>query len=383
MLAVVPLLLLLPGRGDAVVVLDSTWRAEGGGRGHEADGFGAHIALANQPQFAGVMSLASEEDEWGEASGTWIGNDDRHGYILSAAHVFDPPSNRADSYFYRTGDGTTYTGERVWVHPRWNGDNDNRAGFDLAIVRLTKPVRGVGNPPKLYAGHAERGKTLTFVGYGNRGIGSKGEDEKYYNGGGKAAAQGVVDEVVDMVRPFPAKADAGNYLSVTLPREDGRLENPFGGKTVPVSRYAGLLGSGDSGGSAWLSLDGTWVLAGVNVNGTGDTYGETSSFMRVSGHQSWIAGIFPGVRFQGTGTAPSPPISVDPPTPEPVSVPESLCRPGQRVEVLSEGDWYPAKVRRAGPSGGRCPVRFDGYGAEYDESVPLNRLRPRPGKERR
>ena len=33
----------------AVIVQDDTWRAEGGGRGREAIGFRAHVALANQP----------------------------------------------------------------------------------------------------------------------------------------------------------------------------------------------------------------------------------------------------------------------------------------------------------------------------------------------
>ncbi|WP_051341443.1 serine hydrolase [Azospirillum halopraeferens] len=52
-----------------------------------------------------------------------------------------------------------------------------------------------------------------------------------------------------------------------------------------------------------------------------------------------------------------------------------LCRPGRAVEVLWEGDWYPARVRGEPDRNGACPVRYDGYGSEDDESVPPKRLR--------
>src|SRR5262245_1422334 len=74
----------------AVVVLDETWRAEGGGPGHESRGFRAHIALANQPQFKAVMALSSDEGEsWGVASSTWIGNVRGEARLLCAGHVFE------------------------------------------------------------------------------------------------------------------------------------------------------------------------------------------------------------------------------------------------------------------------------------------------------
>ena len=77
----------------AVVILDSTWREEGGRKGREWKGFGAAIALAAEPQFAAVLALSSEGESWGEASGTWIGNDDEgRAYILTAAHIFEKPA---------------------------------------------------------------------------------------------------------------------------------------------------------------------------------------------------------------------------------------------------------------------------------------------------
>lgn len=53
-----------------------------------------------------------------------------------------------------------------------------------------------------------------------------------------------------------------------------------------------------------------------------------------------------------------------------------LCRQGLRVEVLSEGEWYPAVVKGSLRSDGRCPIHYEDYGSEDDEQVSLNRIRP-------
>lgn len=60
---------LIPS-AHAVTVLDSTWHAEGGAKGHEAAGCGAHLRLAAAPPFRSVLALASDGKNWGEASGT-------------------------------------------------------------------------------------------------------------------------------------------------------------------------------------------------------------------------------------------------------------------------------------------------------------------------
>ena len=281
----------------AVVVLDSTWREEGGAKGREAEGFGAHLRLAAEPQFRAVLALATDGESWGEASATWIGNDERHAYLLTAGHVFELPA-RADAYVVRGPRGEVLKADRVWVHPGWNGDNDTRTGYDLAILRLTRPVDGLGTPPALYGGGEEAGKLVTFVGYGNRGIGSKGEKDAYYSGSAKAAAQGIVDQWVDIVRPRPRDDDGGNYIGVFLPKEDGSIANPYGGSRRPVNRMVGLLGAGDSGGSTWMRLGKRWVIVAVNGNGTGKArYGDSSWMARVSPHRDWIVGIFPGAVF--------------------------------------------------------------------------------------
>jgi len=116
------------------------------------------------------------------------------------------------------------------IHENWV-DTSSTTGYDIAILTRDAPVKDAGPPPTLYAGNEERGRLLTFLGYGSRGI-------------------------------------------------------------------AGLLGSGDSGGSAWLKIDGRWVLAGVNSNGTANAEaGETSWFVRISGKRGWILEHVPTARF--------------------------------------------------------------------------------------
>lgn len=53
-----------------------------------------------------------------------------------------------------------------------------------------------------------------------------------------------------------------------------------------------------------------------------------------------------------------------------------LCRPGERVEVLSDGEWYDAVVTAPLQADGRCPIHYDGYDEDEDEAVGPKRLRP-------
>lgn len=281
----------------AVIILDSTYKEEG---------YAASEALAAEPQFAASFALCDAEGEGcGNASGTWIGNDEVNGYILTAVHAFDG-DDFANRWAYRSRDGRYYRAESVIVHPNYvrveaaNQETAYSLGFDVAIVTLSEPVEDAGEQPLLYTGTEEEGMTLTFVGYGTRGMASQGEDENEPAGAVAAAAQGVIDRVLPLVLNEAGEAD-GNSLEISLPKEDGSVVNPIteeaGGK--PVSRTAGLLGGGDSGGGAWIETEAGWAIAGVNGDGSGKAqYGDTSGFARVSGHIAWITEIFPGARIE-------------------------------------------------------------------------------------
>lgn len=378
----------IPRPLPAVVILDSTWREEGGARGREADGFSAHIRLANQPQFRSLVALAYEEDgEWGAGSGTWLGNhgigNDSRAYVLTSAHNFDEAE--AGEVLVRTDGGTVLRGERVWIHPGYDTDGDH-TGVDVAILRLNGPVTDAGPPPLLYAGNAEKGRTITFMGFGTRGIASAGEDERYNQGTDKAAAQGVVDEAVPLRRGSVRMDDPGNFLSVFLPREDGSVENPISGARRPVSRLAGLLGAGDSGGSAWMPLGDRWVVVGVNTSGDGNAqYGDSSWFVRVSGVRPWITSIVPGARFSGDGDGDRPaapltaPVIVAAPSTSPsssLSPTAAGCSARQRFFAFSDGAWYPASALGPGRRSGSCLVRYDDYDDDQDEEIGPKHLIP-------
>lgn len=287
------LAIALPAPATAVIILDTTWADEGGEEDDPAAGFGAAIDHARQPQFAALVALASDGGHWGDCSGTWIGNDERHGYVLTAAHCFSeeaPP----EGFRVLSSGGSEFAVVRGAIHEDWV-DTATTTGYDIVVLTLDSPVRDAGPAPTLYGGDGERGRLLTFMGYGSRGIASIGQHDDYHDGEvTAAAAQGLVD----VVKADGDDEDTGNYLGVFLPAEDGSIENPYGGATLPGSRLAGLLGSGDSGGPAWLQDDGRWVLAGVNSNGTGNAEaGQTSWFVRVAGKRDWILTHAPMARF--------------------------------------------------------------------------------------
>jgi V8-like Glu-specific endopeptidase len=287
------LALVVAAPATAVIILDSTWAEEGGDEDDPAAGFGAAIELADQPQFDALVALASSGGNWGECSGTWIGNHAGRGYVLTAAHCFSEEAP-AEDFRVRSRGGDEFTVIDSVIHEDWV-DTDSTTGYDVAILVLDSPVRDAGRPPTLYGGNDERGRLLTFMGYGSRGIASIGQHDDYHDGESTpAGAQGLVD----VVKSDGDDEDTGNYLGVFLPAEDDSIENPYGGATMPGSRLAGLLGSGDSGGPAWLKLDGRWVVAGVNSNGSGNAEaGQTSWFVRVSGKREWILAHAPMARF--------------------------------------------------------------------------------------
>ncbi len=275
---------------EAVVILDSTWAEAGGSEAEPSAGFGAHIDLAYEPQFEATIAFSSDGETLGDCSGVWLGNDADYGYVLTAAHCFSADSDGSD-YYYLTDAGGIYEGIELYMHPNFINTTET-SGYDLAIVVLAEPISDLSTPALLYSGDAEYNQLLTFMGYGMRGIGSVGEHADYHDGEPtKAAAQGVIDKLVE-------SGEEGDYFGIFFPREDGSLSNPHGGPEEPATPLVGLLGSGDSGGPAFIETDAGWVVAGINSNGTGNAeYGEVAWFARVSAAQDWISSVFAGAEF--------------------------------------------------------------------------------------
>lgn len=278
--------LVAAGPARAVIILDSTWAAQGGAVGAEGEGFEAAKALAMEPQFCAIMSFYDGEQIGG--SGTWIGNDaDGTAYVLTAAHNFGT-GNDPDNWSYYTRAGTEFSGKAVHIHPNYDPNSDDTPGYDLAIVELNGPVEDCDTPPLLYGGQDELGKVATMVGFGSRGIGSVGQDDKYYKSEDAAAARNIIDVVED---PAP-DGKGGNQLLVDFDSEDGANNVFDNSDPMPVDDYEGVLGSGDSGGSLWIETDEGWAIAGVNAWGDDAVYGSTGGFGRVSPQYEWIKSIF-------------------------------------------------------------------------------------------
>jgi hypothetical protein len=276
-------ILFIPASIHAVIILDNTFAK---------NGFTNAEALANEPQFKALMY--SDGGKIGDGSRVWIGNYQNHGYVLTAGHMFTS-NMRTSDYVYKIKDGHIYRGQQYFKHPLWNGSEDERTGYDFTIVQLTEPVTDAGAQPSLYSGNAENKKMLTFMGYGWRGTGSKGQNYSIDTKNLPAAAEGLIEKVVDAKTIIP-HSDSGNFFGIWLPKEDGSLTNPFSktGITKPQSESSGLLGSGDSGGPAWIKTQNGWAIAGINSNGNGNAaYGNKSWFARISAVKSWIQSIIP------------------------------------------------------------------------------------------
>lgn len=277
--------LFLAAPAQAVVILDSTWSAQGGSVADPAQGFGAHEALAMEPQFAAIFGLHDGEAYGGSA--TWIGNDGDHGYLLTAAHNFGRNGDPG-TWTYWSRAEMAYEGVAVEIHPLYDAGSDDSSGYDLAIVVLDRPVTDAGPQPALYEGRDELGRVLTITGYGSRGTGSSGETDDHYDFDAEtpAAARNVVDEV---------DGDHGeNSLIVDFDSEEG--DASVMGGSDPVDALEGILGSGDSGGAAWIMTRQGWAIAATNTWGDESVYGSVSGFSRISTQLDWIASVFPGIR---------------------------------------------------------------------------------------
>lgn len=284
--ALIALCLSLPALPTgAVVILDSTWLAQGGDQDSPADGFSAHVALAMQPQFAAIFGLHDGTSYGGSA--TWIGNDRDHGYLLTAAHNYGADADPS-AWVYWSRDGTAYDAVALHIHPDYDPEDDSTSGYDMAIVVLSTPVTDAGRQPRLYAGRDELGRVVTITGYGSRGTGSSGEADDYYDFDGEtpAAARNVVDEVDG--------ENGANSLIIDFDSEAG--DASVMGDAEPVDAMEGILGSGDSGGASWIETRQGWAIVATNTWGDDSVYGSISGLSRVSTQLDWIASIFPGIR---------------------------------------------------------------------------------------
>ena len=178
-------------------------------------------------------------------------------YVLTAAHCAEGVADTAGRF---TIGGRTYLTERVFVHPGYTGNVGNDSSNDLAIYKLRDAVVGIA-PIPIFRGTPQVGQILTLVGFGGGGTGTTGSNGDF---GTKRVGTTPIDEV---------------SRTLILWNFDNNSES----NTAP----------GDSGGPAFLTVNGVVFVAGVTSGGDSATaaIGDHSFDTRVDAYASWIDSI--------------------------------------------------------------------------------------------
>ena len=252
-----------------------------------------YTGLAAQPQFrasgylrigtAGVGSATLVDPQW----------------ILTAGHcVIDENGPSATTWRFEIGGQVVDIPiENVYFPPGWITSGFD-GGYDVAMLRLPKPFRGV-KPAALYTDRDEVGKVITTLGYGTTGDGATGN---LLPPGTRRAGQNTIDATVAVIQ-------VPGYVMPPLAIGSDRtiiydFDSPAGssstiGSAKPLNlEYSGA--PGDSGGGAFVMAgSGSRILGvvsrGYSPNGRAQSvYGTTAVYTRVSSNLDWIRSVMAG-----------------------------------------------------------------------------------------
>jgi len=223
-------------------------------------------------------------------------------HVLTAGHCFDveadgvPDAGATGTFNLNDGSdfSSTHTVSQIFTHPDFtgfaNGGND-----DLAILELASPVPVSTNIFSVRVGDMTEGETLEMVGYGQAGDGDTGftvtPSFSVKRVGGNNADLFVVDdegsgddEIYFFDFDEPTSSTSGYFGGTTL------------GNDIETS-----VGGGDSGGPAFVEVDGEKVIAGLNTFNwelLGSTppagfFGSLGGGVILAPYIDWIASISP------------------------------------------------------------------------------------------
>ena len=233
------------------------------------------IALAKEPQFDCVGQLKMGEKDVGSAvliSPRWA---------LTSAHIF-ADSGEAKEMSLVIG-GKTFQIAKVVIHPDFK-NADTGLYTDLAMIKLTGEYSG--KTAKIYQRETKIGSIVTIVGYGR----FRGAFEKEAIGGGKRPGQNVIDTIGGEKLPV-------NFLGMDLTDPRNPVTDKSGNKSPLELEY--ILEGGDSGGGAFIEINGEWFLTGINTRSNYNReklmkfedfgfYGTKSYLTGIFAYQKWI-----------------------------------------------------------------------------------------------
>jgi hypothetical protein len=197
-----------------------------------------------------------------EMEGTLI----RKNWIITAAHGLNSvEANQQIKLF-----DNAFTIKAITVHPEFEGFEN-----DVALIQLDRPVT-TAEPISLFSENTELGNQITLVGRGWSGTGLTGpnaDDKKF------RIATNKIDSVSNHWIKF-------------------RFDEPSNQNTTELE---GISGPGDSGGPAFIEVNGQKYLAGISSNQLNDQigvkeghYGVIEYYTRVSRYIQWIESVING-----------------------------------------------------------------------------------------
>jgi hypothetical protein len=215
-------------------------------------------------------------------------------WAVTAAHVTQL-IERDDSHTVTIDDGE-YKIIEVVTHPQWEGIHFN----DIALLKLDRPVNNI-LPLPMYENEDEQGQQVLILGSGDHATGLEGARN--------AARDGQFRGVTNMVE----RIELGSFWV--------QFDAPGSAK---VTDFEGVAGPGDSGGPAFIKVDGSYYLVGVASFGIemGDpppapgTYGSFDTYTSISRNRAWIDAILNGEPIiEVTPDAPQVEVIIEPDEP--------------------------------------------------------------------